>query len=315
MRSLFSILLFLISLGSLNAQEVPVLELSPEKSSIRIGEQIKLILKASGKFSSQDIIWPEFSDTFQLGKIELLETGTLKKDNQGDELIYTQEFLITCFDSGYYAIPPVPVNWKEDTLRSNPILIEVSTVEVDTSKGIMDIHDVRKEDLTFADQLSAWLDWLIKHWYVAVGILATIAALLYFLLRKNKPEEPKALPVPPHQWAMHQLHLLEEKRLWQSDHIKEYYVELSEIIRDYLERRFNLPALEQTTEEIKALVKLTSMNEDQQKELLSLLTLADLAKFAKQKPLPSENELALKKSRDFIRMTTPSVKKEAEDNE
>ena len=111
--------------------------------------------------------------------------------------------------------------------------------------------------------------------------------------------------------ALQKLEELKGKKLWQNDQLKEYYSNLSFIVREYIENRFQLRALELTTDEINSLVKGVSEIEKTEKEKLSeLLNLADMAKFAKQKPIAVENEEALKNAFVFVERT--AIKEEPE---
>jgi hypothetical protein len=109
--------------------------------------------------------------------------------------------------------------------------------------------------------------------------------------------------------AIDKLQTLENKKLWQNDQVKEYYLGLSEILREYLEGRFGIQAMESTTDEIND----TLILQDKLKlKLREVLAQADLAKFAKFKPLGDENIRLMKQAKDFVRHTKPKLKAEEE---
>ena len=145
-----------------------------------------------------------------------------------------------------------------------------------------------------------------------------IIALLIYATRwyiKNREKTPVKTEtvervIPPYEIALNELEKLNAKKLWQEDNVKEYYSELSEIIRTYIENGIGTPAMEIPTQEI--LFQLHQKGIDTIK-LKELLTRADLAKFAKAKPLQIENEESLKIGYDFIHQTKPQ--KEIDDVE
>ena len=109
---------------------------------------------------------------------------------------------------------------------------------------------------------------------------------------------------------MEALESLRLKKLWQSGRVKEYYSEMTEIVREYIELRFPVRALEMTTSEINAALRQTEVNSSAREKLHQTLILADLVKFAKEQPLPLENDLSFSHCIDFVRETKP--RKEAE---
>ncbi|MFZ5552016.1 MAG: LPXTG cell wall anchor domain-containing protein [Bacteroidota bacterium] len=286
----------------LSAQDV-ILKATISRDSILIGEQViyRLTLEYSGKAAME---WPRFSDTLGHGKIEILKTGDFSESGNENKKIRQQEITITCFDSGYYAIPPSFVVMNGDTIESNPLLLEVHTVEVDTTKAIRDIKEIYEEEFTFAEYLQSLWQWMKDNWYYFAGGAVLAGLLLFLLLRKKKNDEKPAVPALPEDVeALQKLKELDNKKLWQDGKIKEYYVELTDIIRNYIERRFKVPALEQTTDEIMHSLRFAEIKDENRHQLKALLKTSDLVKFAKEKPAGTENEQALKVSVDFIEST------------
>jgi hypothetical protein len=135
--------------------------------------------------------------------------------------------------------------------------------------------------------------------YILLAIIAIIGFWIYwFVIRKRKIEEdaPTYRTLPPYEEALLKLNELDEKLLWQNNKIKEYYSELTEIVRGYIERELKVPALENTSDEILEMINdfKTSDTIETSKEtidkLKDLLREADLVKFAKSKPLAIEIE-------------------------
>lgn len=320
MRSWWIILSFLTFCTTVFSQDTVQLELSPAK--IKIGEQTKLTLRYTYKADEgkKEIVWPEYKDTIT-SKIEIVDINEIKNqpaDENKDPnlLIQEQSFIVTSFDSGYYAIPPIPVIVNNDTFYSNPILLEVNTVAVDTTKQFKHIKGIYDTDLTLTDYIKLIGNWLKENiLWIAIVVILTLLAVYYFYWRHRKKqvvEEPKII-IPPHITAFERLKELENKKLWQNNQIKEYYIELSDILRTYIEERFLINALEQTTDEIMMQLRLTDITEISKLTLVPVLRLADLVKFAKENPVGMENEEMMQRAKDFIQSTLVEEKKKKEE--
>jgi hypothetical protein len=123
----------------------------------------------------------------------------------------------------------------------------------------------------------------------------------------NKPLFPVITRTqgPPWQIALQNLDSLEDKKLWQNGKIKEYYSELTDIIRHYLHEQHGIEAMEMITAEILAAYDSAGLQGDARSILSNILMQADYVKFAKAIPLRNENELSLTYSRQFIDATKP----------
>ena len=117
------------------------------------------------------------------------------------------------------------------------------------------------------------------------------------VLEKPKPTRPA------HIIALEKLAKLKEKKLWQSDKVKQYHIELSEVLREYLENRYYVTALEQTTYEILINMRSVQIENEPMEKLKQLLTLSDLVKFAKEQPLATENEMCMQHAYEVVEQT------------
>jgi len=205
-------------------------------------------------------------------------------------------------DSGKVAIIfPNLKDTLDSAIGTDPLLLEVQTVAVDTSKAIYDVKKPLSEPFSI-------LDWLKDNWIYIVGVLTFIILIiaLFYYLKNRKPKEvvKEIIPdIPAHIIALQSLEKLKEQKLWQSGKTKQYHSSISEILRDYIEKRFGVNAMEETTSEILYGLRLQSIPTDLMNELTQTLTLADLVKFAKENPLPNENESSLNKAIDFVSNT------------
>jgi hypothetical protein len=261
------------------------------------------------------IQWPEIADTIRK-EVEIVsqsKTDTIIPDkNNPFQFVQTKTLYITSFDSGYWAIPPFKFKVNDDTngVFTEPLLLAVSTITIDTTLAIKDIKPPFNENYT-------WLDWIKDHMYVVYGTLVAILVVLIiiYLIRYFKKIKPpmvivETAKIPAHIVAFEKLDKLKDEKLWQEGKLKQYHIMLTEIIREYIENRFKIQALEQTTDEILYGFRNVAIDEESRKKLKQILILADLVKFAKEQPLPNENEMSMNNSYDFVTGT----KREEEDN-
>lgn len=273
------------------------------KQSILIGEQTQLHL--SIRFHAKDSIgFPKLADSIG-SKIRIAGMKADTAFDKGDNSIetITRHYTITAFDSGSYTIPSYAFKMPVGVMQTDSLVLDVKTVAVDTTKAFYDI----KQPL--AIKYSFW-DWLRDNWKLVVGILAAMAAtggVVYYLLKRPKKEvveEPKVIK-PPHVIALEKLAEIKGKQLWQQEQVKEYYIEISDVVRDYLEQRYKIQALEQTSEEIFASLKHMDIASEDRNLLRQLLVLSDMVKFAKEKPTPVENEKSMENAVSFVKDTQP----------
>lgn len=219
----------------------------------------------------------------------------------GNNLRLQKNLLFIAWGSGYQRLAAIPVVYKfggkTDTFFTREIPIEIELAKVDTT--LADIKPILKEPLKLQDFI----------WYIlgAVGLALLILLVLY--LRKRKKEEP--VPVPqvvellPHELAIQQLEELERQQMWQSGQVKGYHSALTYIVREYLEKRYGIQALEQTTDEILAQLLQQDFDLSLAQKLGDVLQTADLVKFAKAQPTAEFHEQAMVYARAFILETKP----------
>jgi hypothetical protein len=240
-----------------------------------------------------------------VGKVQVVSIN--KPDTTYDQvdktvITVTQSYTITSFDAGTYTIPAFSIGSETGVAKTKELTLQVETVKVDTTKAIYDIKQPFAVNYT-------WLDWLRDDWYWIAGPLALIAGIVGLILYLRKRPKPApvvkvAAPlVPPDVIAINKLKELRDKKLWQQDQVKQYHIELSDIIREYLEKRYIIKTHEKTTDEIFEALKRMNITDENRNKLKQILILADLVKFAKEKPLPAENESNLDVAIDFVTNT------------
>ncbi|MEI6754661.1 MAG: hypothetical protein WCK78_16020 [Paludibacter sp.] len=286
---------------SLFAQKITV-NAKIDSTMIWIGNQAHLTYEVSQQ-PNQKVIMPIFTDSIP-GGLELVEPGKMDTSKSPDgHLVVSQHYLVTAFKDSLLYIPAFPFVLNGDTVWSKSLSLKVvQPFKIDTaSKKIADIKPVY--DMRFD-----WRDFL-KTVLLILVILILIGALIYLFQRyfKKKPvltENEIKLLQPAHVVALNQLDKIKQEKLWQQGRSKEYHTELTDVLREYIERMFNINSMEMTSEEI--LEHLRALRMEQKSTYMSLqqiLKLADLVKFAKWNAAPDEHELSLVNAYLFVNQT------------
>jgi hypothetical protein len=272
------IALLLLAATTAFAQQ-PGVQASIDSTTIRIGSQFNLTLKATANKGAK-VSFPAGKNFGQLEVLEAYPTDTIEKDGLY-ELV--KKYGLTQFDSGRYEIPKLPVIINNKTFQTTPLTVEVNTIVVDTLKQKM--YDIKP---VIAAESRSWL-WL----YILGGIiiLGGIGYLVFRYYKKLKPvKEVKQEYVSPKEKARISFNRLEKADLLSKGEVKEYYSELANIARTYLEETIRIPAMESTTTELidamREAVARKDMRIDESvyEELEKVLRNADMAKFALSRP-------------------------------
>ena len=290
---------------SLFAQEV-AWKVYTEKNEITIGDQIKVRFSALN--TKDAFVTFSLEGNSENNKIEILNTSvdTTFGENNSIEAV-NHIFTVSAYSPGEYVMTPsITYFYSNDTTsykeEGSQLALSVKTFELDSTQDIRDIRTIQKEPLHFSEVLPFLLIW--------VGALLIIGLAIYIWQRykKKKPLLPffEKPAVPYYKVALTNLETLRQKSLWQSDRVKEYYTELIDIFRYYINGRYGIQSAEMTSDE---LVKSLIYNNEVPKELLSniqyMLTNSDLVKFAKSTPLPDEHDRAFQIVLGFIKQTMP----------
>lgn len=301
-RWLFTILMIIVATGSFAKNEVKA---TIGTQQMKVGDQTTIDLEVYYSAENENIIFPALQDTISkfIEIIEVEDIDTTFDEDDVTKKILHQQLVITSWDTGYHVVPPFKFVVGGDTLETNPLILNVTNIDLDPEKDIKDIKDI--EEVPFS-----LIDYLLARKTVLGIILGAILliALSYLLYKRyqNRSQAEEAPTVPKEAAdivAKRKLDELKEKQLWQSGEVKSYYSELSFIVREYLENRYKVHALEQTTDETLLLIKSVVEGQDNIKKFSFILQLADMAKFAKQQPVASENEQALSYGYSFIEST------------
>jgi hypothetical protein len=295
--------LFISVISSSVGQNVKVTS-SFDSTKIFIGDQIKFTITVEQP-SDLRLTLPAFKDTL-CKNIEILSGPVVDSSSQDGRTKIIEKYLITSFNSGIYQIPPVFAEIKNENglkrFYSDYSQLEVMRVKIapaDTATKIFDIIKPYRAPVTVGE---------ILPWVLIISLLGVLIWLLIRYIRKHRKSttgvEIIANPDPAHVIAFRELEKLREDKLWQKGEVKYYYTKLTEILRQYLENRFRVYSLELTTAEtLAALLKTGFKKDGSYNQIKTVLTGADLVKFAKYNPEPSENESHFQNSWDFVLAT------------
>lgn len=219
---------------------------------------------------------------------------------------------LQAFDSGTYRLPEFVYVSESDSARSNELTLNVVSVNVSADDPIAGFAKVAEpEGAQFFDFVP---DWLADFWWVILIVLLSVVAFIWGMRRYKKEGTvlPKKPEPTPYEVAITGLRKLKEKKLWEQGMEKEYFTDLTDILRVYLDKRFGINAMEMTTREIMDNLYNSDVK-DKRDYMRQILNVADFVKFAKVRPLPADNIAAYDNAVKFVEETKPvPVEKQAE---
>lgn len=273
--------------------------LTTSSTEVLIGDRFTVMLEVpleTGSWTNDDIAPADSLQTVQI--LEKLET-----DRSQSGMVY-QGWNVAVYDTGYVVIPPIPVVYSSgDTFYTNDLPIYVQGV-ID-SAGLAPIKPIVREPVKFSDYVPYILG--------LIGAVLVIAGMVWWSRRPKSVvvEEIVKEPDPPHIIALNKLDDLEKQELWQKGQIAEYHSMLSYILREYLEGRYLVKALESTTNEVRSLLR-PVLEEDQFEVMMKMMQMEDLIKFAKAEPPVEIHAQHLAFVREFVHETKLATKTEAD---
>lgn len=209
------------------------------------------------------------------------------------------------FDSGFYRLPEFLYASGADTVRSNRLSLKVVPVKVGENDEISDYAPPSQPDgKSIFDKVP---DFIVDYWWIWLAIIIALAIALYAwsVYRKRGTLLPKKPEPTPYEVAVRALAELKERHLWENGQEREYFTQLTEILRNYLDGRFGINAMEMTSRQI--IETLASDKEIKEKRgyVRQILDVADFVKFAKLRPMPADNIAAFDNAVRFVEETKP----------
>lgn len=302
MLYMVAVTVFLLLTGPLCAQDVRV---STEIDSTRflIGEWMHVDLYVDAPEQATLLLPAADEDVDQGEFISAEEARVTTRDGRNE---YRQRVIVTVFDTGHIDLRlRVQYRLPDDTtlfsVFTSPISLQVSTVELDTTGTFRDIRDVLHIPLTVWDYL------------LLLALLVLLLLMLWFGYRWYKKWKERPPPetlqeaepeIPAHVIALQALETLRARKLYQAGMHKQYQSEVTEILREYIERRHRIPALEQTSPEIISALAVYGISPELIEDLERILRIADMTKFAKYQPSEMQHEHAMEGATSFVNATT-----------
>lgn len=257
-----------------------------DSTQIKIGSAFNLTIKATANEGSKVV----FPNQQNIGPFEVLEQSKTDTVSNGNNIELTKKYTLTQFDEGDYVVPRLSVYIDGKNHQTNLFNIKVNNVAVDTLKQPM--HDIKPQIGGETDTDKLW-----KYLFgILFSIIAGVAA--YFIVKRiqNKNLTEEDLYKTPLEKVTKKLQLLDSKRWVLNGDVKAYYSEMTDVIRDYIEEVFEIPAKESTTSEVIQMLfqtiqsKKIQLSKESVNDLKRVLQTADLVKFAKSEPMMNEIE-------------------------
>ncbi|MFT5437090.1 MAG: hypothetical protein ACI840_001742 [Ulvibacter sp.] len=271
LRSAFSIFLFLFSFFSFSQVTSSI-----DSTSIKIGEEIRYTVEVQVD-STDIVIFPE-GQTF--APLEMIDSYKIDTTFEQAKYRLIKKYGLTQFDSGKYTIPQQQVLINNKAFATDSVKVEVRDVAVDTTKQKM--FDIKPAIEVYGPpfDFKKFFTWLIP-------ILIAAGLLVYILFRRKKRKAAKEEVLPPYEEAIFALKKLDESHLINENKSKEYYSNLTEIVKRYLDREVDDSVLESTSDELIERLQLHKdaghfdFDRETIRHLDQILKRADLVKFAK----------------------------------
>ena len=287
---------------------------------ILIGEQAVMTLSVSyQKDQMPKVVFPLFGDTL-ITNVEIVRATDVDTLSTADDVTETRlekKLYLTSWDTGFYAIPPVEITINGEKQSTEAFLLTVKSVEIDTTAGIKQSADIYEVEV-------GWQDYLQAYWYYPAGALALAGLLVAVILlvraqRKKRNERPvieKQEPArPADELAKERLLEIQNEKIYSKGKIKQYHTEITDVLRDYLEVIYEIPAHEVTSHEILARLRYVGLTDQESLQLRVILNRADMVKFAKDRPSDTENEEAVTQTLSFVTTTAARMLMDKEINE
>lgn len=276
-----------------------------DSTTLMIGDQTDLHLQATSEVGEQ-VQWPVLDKELIPG-IEVVDKTIVDTVSLKDGRVqYNQYVTLTSFEDSLFYIAPLAFVSDGDTVWSDAMTLNVvQPFEMDTTDmAIADIKDVYKAPIWW---------WGVLRWVLLALGIAAVGVGGYYLITylqarfgKKDEELVAAEPLrPADEVALEKLDVIREEKIWQAGQVKEYHTQLTDVVREYIARRFDVSSVEQTSDEtLSAIRPLLKEQKDLYEQLRKMLTLADLVKFAKWTATPDENEQSLRSAYTFVKETT-----------
>lgn len=276
-----------------------------DSTTLFIGDQTDLHLRATCE-KSEEVQFPTLTEELIPG-IEIVDQTIIDTTTLNDGRVqYNQYLTLTSFQDSLFYINPLPFVSNGDTIWSESMTLNVvQPFEIDsTDIAITDIKGIYKAPIWW---------WGILRWVLLALAIAGVGIggyyLITFIRKRYSNDSEELIPTEPlrpaDEVALEKLDAIREEKIWQTGQVKEYHTQLTDVIREYIARRFDVSSVEQTSDEtLTAMRPLLNDKRELYDQLRKMLQLADLVKFAKWTATPDENEMSLRSAYTFVKETS-----------
>ncbi len=272
------------------------LEAFLDSSNAELGEVRKYTVVLHSP--TNQVYWLSLKDTLSKG-LDILEVGKIDTILQDNGFVFSQVYTVMAFDTGYYLIHPFKVNLGDSIVQSNPNLLRVDFVKVDENADIKDIADVWDAPFIW-EEIEAIFWWSVV--FILLGVLIFIGIRYCLKINKLKVKKTPEIIIHPYDFHCAKIADLENQNLWQNGKEKEYQTEVSYILRSILEHKFDIPVLEETTQNIMHLLKPFALTNELTQQIQSTLNFADFVKYAKGKGMAHQHEKAMELLKNLVEL-------------
>ena len=294
--------------GEIVYQKGAFLKQLQERDSILIADQVLYGFDLKGVEAGTMFAFPSVKDTL-MESVDVVgswrfDTLKVTKGKKGapDILDLQGGIVITSFEEGQYALPPLTLQRRSregvvDTLVFDSQMLQVRTMPVDTAT--FKVHDI-KGQIRYPVTFREVLPWVVLGLGIA-GILALAVWLIARYMRKRSGESEKMEPA--HIVALRKLDKYRGNKMWAPEKQKAFYSGITDTLREYIDARYDISAMEMTTAEIMGGLKKTDVSDELQEGLKDLFERADFVKFAKFTASDEDNAAALPLAVRFVTST------------
>ena len=266
-----------------------------DRAFATIGDRInfRITVKHAPEISVLDLRAEDVLKDFEI------KEATPFSAKEGKGISEGKNYVITTYQLGEYVIQPFAIQFrardgKTEELKTNSLYVTIESVDKKKDPE----SDIRGIKGVFRIRSRAWI------WFIFVLCASGIAvgAVLYFRQRKEIQSATVEMALSPHDEAYQALNRLRHSDFIRKGQVKLYFFQMSEILRRYFERRYQIRALESTTNEVlQELKRLESL--ENMTLVRDILSFCDLAKFAKYEPPAAEILQTSNQARQIIDQT------------
>lgn len=289
--------------GMASAQQVEA-SAKVQDDHVAVGKPFSLDLTMKVPYGYY-VEWNEFATDTLSAQLDILKRGEIQRTADADSnIVVQQQLTLMTFDTGFVQVPPVGLTYAKSAesqmhmkAYTEPIQLYSNTIAVDTTQAFRPMVPPIEQPVSMKE---------VFPWILGVLLLALAGLVVWYFVKHRKPKldengEPVKGPVtPPYDKAIGDLESLKQQKLWQAGKIKEYYSNLTDIAREYIEGQFKVNAVEMTTDDILQEVRELDFSPELFGKLKDTMELADLVKFAKYTTSPLENDNAMSDMTDFV---------------